>query len=252
VTPFRLATWNCRQGIGRKRHAVERLNADIVVLPECEASPALKREFGVSFLWRGDNPAKGLAVVGFNGWRIEPFDPPSDLPWVLPTRVLDPHGEHALDLLAVWTVERGKSRPNYAGQVAHVIDTWAAELRRGVTGIAGDLNCSLEGPSAKAHRANFERLEELGLRSAYHAFNGLEHGAEAAMTLRWIARGRKTLGYHCDFVFLPQLMINRITSTVIGSMPDWVESGLSDHCPVVVDVGPRAATPTVIRQASRI
>lgn len=144
---MRLATWNCRQAIDRKRHALDALHADVVVIPECSSSSALGRELGVSFLWRGDYPGKGLAVVGFNGWRVEPLPAAVDLPWVLPVRVHAPDGRAAFDLLAIWTVARKDGRPNYAGQIKLALETWAAALAEGNVAVAGDFNCSLQGPS---------------------------------------------------------------------------------------------------------
>lgn len=233
---MRLATWNCRQRVDAKRAAFGLLSADIVVVPECSAEPGFSREPGVSFLWRGEYERKGLGVVGFNGWTVEPLAAGVVLPWVVPARVRDPSGTHAFDLLAVWTVLRKDGRPGYAGQVARVIDAWEAELALGRTVMAGDFNCSLRGPSGKQHRANFERLDQLGVRSCYHALGGFEHGAEAAMTLQWVAPGRIRRGYHCDFIFLPAALMAEASSVSVGTMSDWVDSGLSDHCPVTVQL----------------
>lgn len=232
---MRLATWNCRQGIDRKRHALDALQADVVVIPECSSASALRHELGVSFLWRGDNAGKGLAVVGFNGWHIEPLAAAVDLPWVLPVRVHAPDERAAFDLLAIWTVARKDGRPNYTGQIKLALETWAPALADGNTAVAGDFNCSLQGPSRGPHRRNVERLRELGLESSYHAVDGLEHGLEDAMTLKWIGPGRVTLAYHCDFVFLPRRVLETVTAVRVGWAPEPKEP-LSDHAPVVVDL----------------
>jgi len=235
---MRLATWNCRQGIDTKRHAFELLGADVVVVPECSSEPALARELGVSFLWRGDYATKGLGVIAFKGWRVEQFDARFELGWVLPARVFDPDGEHAFDLLAVWTVMRKDGRPRYEGQIGRILDEWVDELEAGKTIVAGDFNCSLQGPSRRAHSRNLDRFEALGLRSGYHAHSAVEHGAETAMTLQWVARGGVRRGYHCDYIMLPEELRSRVTAVTVGSVAEWVDSGLSDHCPVVVDLAP--------------
>lgn len=232
---MRLATWNCRQGIDAKRHAFELLGADVVVVPECSSEPELARELGVSFLWRGDYAPKGLGVIAFNGWSVEPLDAPTELPWVLPVRVIAPGGDHAFDLLAVWTVARKDGRPGYAGQVTRVLDEWADGLAAGTTVVAGDFNCSHQGPSGRAHLSNMARFHELGMQSGYHAHSQQEHGAETAMTLQWIAPGRIRQGYHCDFVVLPESLLSQVTAVNVGSVAEWVDSRLSDHCPVLVD-----------------
>ncbi len=232
---MRLATWNCRQAIDRKRHALDDLSTDVVVIPECSSTAALGRELDVSFLWRGDDPRKGLAVVGFNGWRLQPLATAVDLPWVLPVRVHAPDGRAAFDLLAIWTVARQDGRPNYAGQIRLALETWAPALANGNTVVAGDFNCSLQGLSHAPHRTNVEKLRELGLESSYHAVEGLEHGLEEAMTLRWIGRGGVPLAYHCDFVFLPRRLLEGVTAVGVG-WPNDPEERLSDHVPVVVDL----------------
>ena len=80
------------------------------------------------------------------------------------------------------------------------------------------------------------RLAELGVQSAHHTHHGLAHGEETAMTLRWKGRGGLVSEYHVDFVFLSRPLLERLEAVEVGSMRDWVESGLSDHCPVSVDL----------------
>lgn len=111
-------------------------------------------------------------------------------------------------LPAIWTAANSEARwPSYAAQVTAAIDAWEAELRDGRVILAGDTTCSAQGPSSAPHRENLRRLDEFGVRSSYHVHHGLEHGAETEMT-----------------------------STTVGSMAGWVESGLSDHAPVVVQI----------------
>jgi hypothetical protein len=63
---MRVAAWNCRQGVDRKAVAIDALAADVVVLPECSASPRLAREAAGSFEWLGTYAPKGLGVFGVN------------------------------------------------------------------------------------------------------------------------------------------------------------------------------------------
>lgn len=65
--PLRLAVWNCRMGVDRKRAGFARLEADVIVVPECAAGSAFSQEEGVSFAWRGRNTMKGLGVFAFRG-----------------------------------------------------------------------------------------------------------------------------------------------------------------------------------------
>jgi hypothetical protein len=229
-----IGTWNCRMGAGRKTSAFQRLGCDVLVVPECNETPALATTPGTSFAWKGRYPRKGIGVFGFGGWRFESVDERDALPWVLPLRMIDPRGEDAGLLLATWTVANsGDGWPSYAAQVTATIDAWEPELRSERVVLAGDLNCSAEGPSANPHLANIQRLEALGVRSAYHAARGVPHGSEPEMTLRWIGPGRVQHTYHCDFVFLSSPALERLRAVEVGTMAEWVESGLSDHAPVV-------------------
>lgn len=232
---MRVAAWNCRQGVDRKINAITRLEADVVVVPECAASPRLAREPGVSFEWLGTYAPKGLGVFGFNGWTVARLEEETD-PWCLPLRVESPSAATSFTLLAVWTVTPRQGVPSYAEQFARTIDQWADSLADESVAIAGDLNASMQGPSERAHRSNLDRLKELGTDSAYHSHYASAHGAEEAMTLRWIGRGGAARYYHCDFVFLSNALQPFLAGAQVGSVSDWIEAGLSDHCPVIVDL----------------
>jgi hypothetical protein len=178
-----LGTWNCRMGADRKRDAMLRLGCDVLVVPECRE--ALATAPGTSFAWKGRYPPKGIGVFGFRGWSFEHVDKREVLPWVLPLRMIDPRGDDPGLLLAVWTVANsGDGWPSYAAQVTAAIEAWERELRSEPVVLAGDLNCSAQGPSSSPHLANIRRLEALGVRSAYHHARGVSHGDEPEMTLR--------------------------------------------------------------------
>ena len=90
-------------GAGRKTSAFRRLGCDVLVVPECNETPALATTPRTSFAWKGRYPLKGIGVFGFGGWRFESVVEPETLPWVLPLRMIDPHGADAGLLLAIWT-----------------------------------------------------------------------------------------------------------------------------------------------------
>ena len=169
--PFRLVTWNCREGVDRKRGQFDRLAADVLVVPECGQYPLFARELGVSFAWRGTG-RKGLGVFGRNGWQVVPAVERNPLPWVLPLHVVDPAGDAVALLLAVGTVPTEGVR-TYAGQIAMAISEWEQEIRDGATILAGDFNCSAQTADARQHHVNVDRLHAFGAVSAYHGHAGL-------------------------------------------------------------------------------
>jgi hypothetical protein len=230
-----LGTWNCRKGIDRKRAAIQELACDVLVVPECSATPEIAKSEEVSFAWQGEIPTQGLGVFGFNGWTLRTLTDAPALEWLLPIEAVDREGSQSFTLLAIWTVKRKKDgRPSYAGQLTQVIDTYRERLGPDRVALAGDFNASAQGSRNRPHLNNLEELSALGAESAYHRMTGSHHGAEKVMTLRWVGPGRVRYEYHCDFVFLSRAMLSSVESAEVGSMATWVESKLSDHCPVVV------------------
>lgn len=235
-TVVRFGSWNCRQGLDRKRDAIDELACDVLIVPECSQTPRLADEDGVSFAWRGES-RKGLGVFGFNGWRLEPMAETVPLPWCLPLLAVSPDDQHSIVVLAVWTVKStGDGRPNYAGQFSEVLNAWGSTIATRPVVIGGDLNASLQGPSATAHRKNLDLVHALGARSAFHHHAQREHGVDDPTTLRWIGPGRVPYAYHCDYLFVSEQLIPAVTHAAIGDVPTWIESGRSDHCPITVDL----------------
>ncbi len=205
-------------GLDRKRALVERLNADIVVIPECARTNRIQDEIGVSSAWTGRYERKGLGVFGFDGWAVEPIRGHGNA-WSLPSLVYSPDGVEQFILVAMWT--QGPERAgglSYAAQVRGVIDHWKNEIADGRVVLAGDFNCSAQTADPTAHLDNVRRLSEMGMHSAYHWAHGLPAGAEDAMTLRWVGRGGAASWFHCDFVFVPTGLAGRLTSVQVGEL----------------------------------
>lgn len=102
--------------------------------------------------------------------------------------------------------------------------------------MAGDFNNSAYWD--KPGRAdNFKDLaKELnngGLVSAYHSFTGDEFGEEQQPTF-YMQRNREK-PYHLDYCFLSRDLLERVTSVRVGTYDEWI--GLSDHMPLIVDLG---------------
>ncbi len=232
---MRLVEWNCRMAIQRKLWLLRELNADLAVVPECASDFIGSCDNSISFLWKGHNPQKGLGVLAFNGWNVAQNDNLGSLPWVLPFKASHPRGL-SFDVLAVWTVQNKKvSNLSYAKQVTQMIELYSETMKSGAVAIVGDFNTSIQGPSKVPHKENLSRLESLGLFSAYHKLNLLEHGEEKQMTLKWIGPGRKEKRYCCDFIFLTEKLLKGATA---GIHDLWLGeyAKLSDHQPVIADI----------------
>jgi hypothetical protein len=233
---MRVGTWNCRLDIDGKRSALEQLALDVAVVPESAAKPPLAVEPGVSHAWTGRNERKGLGVFAFGDWSIHPIVEDAPLPWCLPVTARHLDGGE-LTVLAVWAVKnRDDGRPTYAAQFAAVIERWRHQIEHGDVIVAGDLNASFQGPSAVPHGRNLDALAALGAHSAYRVVHGAVEPHEEPATLRWIGPGRTAYQYHCDYVIVSKRLAAGVRGVEVGSLAEWVESGLSDHCPVVVEL----------------
>jgi len=137
-------------------------------------------------------------------------------------------------LSAVWPVQE-KGSPTYARALAAMFERHATALSARNSIMAGDFNSS-PGVSgqAKSHRAFVTRAREIGLSSAYHHHEGVEHGDERVGTLR---RGKENpKEFHIDYCFVSAALLSSATVTLLRS-EEWKK--LSDHVPLVLDIPDR-------------
>lgn len=236
---MRVATWNCRGGMRRKREALAALEADVLVVPEAQAG--FTPDSGQRMLFKGA-PSKGLGVLVAdpNTVAISTADP--GLPWLLALDIYRGR-DQVLTALAMWTVrEAGIRRPSYTAQAQQAITAWEQAAEREGRDpwtrvvLLGDFNASFQGPSADQHADTVGSLHQHGMTSVHHYLTGTAHGSEIQQTLRWIAPGKVAQHYHCDYLWLSPDLQTKLRGGGIGTMADWVQSGLSDHVPVWADL----------------
>jgi hypothetical protein len=227
----RLVAWNCAGRHPDDAAALGALNADVLVLSECLAS---RMPSHVRSAWTGFPGAKGLGVAARAPWDVAAVVPGVDAPDQLLVSVSD--GATRFDVLALWPVQR-RGGPSYAETVADAVARHRGRLASGGTLIAGDLNCSvgLGRRDGRIFAETVEALRSIGLVSAYHELTGAAHGAEPDATLFWRWRDAEGSRFHIDFVFAPRTWLAG-ASVQVGGYDDWVASGASDHCPVVLDL----------------
>ena len=63
---MKLVTWNCNGALRNKLSAATELDADILVIQECEdpdrSSSEEYKAWAVNYLWRGENKNRGIGV----------------------------------------------------------------------------------------------------------------------------------------------------------------------------------------------
>ena len=248
---MRLVVWNANMAVHRKLDTVlQQLHPDVLVLSECAAESTLAGKYPrpvpwSSMAWAGKvpeppkNPDKGLAVMTFGAYRIQaspPVEPTME--WVVRTDIAGPL---PFSLIAVWAMNHRASNikafPQSNPQPAAALNAYGAE-GSGPTILAGDFNHNVswdaDMPHAKQHARTLDAAKRAGLASAYHQHFDEAQGAESAPTLYWRGAGQKT--FHIDYAFIPEVWRPRLREVSVGSKQDWIDSGLSDHVPLVVDL----------------
>lgn len=248
---MRLVVWNANMAVHRKLDTVlQRLHPDVLVLCECADEATLSGKYPgnppwTSMAWAGKvpdppkKPDKGLAVMTFGDYRIAAQQPVSPvMEWVV---IADIVGPLPFSLIAVWAMNHRASNirtfPQSNPQPAAALTAYGSEGSH-PTVLAGDFNHNVFWdpgmPHAKQHARTLEAAKRAGLVSAYHHRFGEAQGTETAPTLYWRGAGHKT--FHIDYAFIPEQWLPRLRDVSVGSKHDWIDSGLSDHAPLVVDV----------------
>jgi len=245
---MRIVSWNCGAGFHRKTAALTALAPDVAIVQECSDLAILARKAPAfaptSAVWTGDNPHRGLGVFSFGSYRLVCGDSnAAALTYALCVRVTGPH---AFSLLALWS-HYGKSPVTVAapGPTLLALRAYEPFLTERPAIIVGDLNNHIrwDKPGKASNHANAVAVcAALGLVSAYHAFYGLEQGAERHPTLYWRDRSRTGPTYHIDYAFVPHAEIALLHRVRVGSYAKWIATGLSDHAPLILDFLPEFAT----------
>ena len=233
---MRIISWNCNMAYATKQEDALALHPDVLLLQECSEKHI--RESGAPFAhWVGKNPHKGLRVLGFgqHTYTLEPVYTPA-YPWFLPFRVEDAH----LNVLGVWA--HVKERQERYARITHqAIDYYRAFLKEGLSLVIGDFNSNTIWDTSHAgysHSALVEKLEQVQLRSVYHAQTLERQGRETVSTFFLYRHPDK--GYHLDYAFVSESLLEKTVLTI----PDpgrWLQR--SDHLPLLLDIrlGPRDA-----------
>ena len=163
---------------------------------------------------------------------------------MLPVEVRGPADFH---LLAVWAMNQRISRSEdeeLPGQSLEPVKHYRGFLETGPAIVAGDFNNNVrwdKGKKATNHARTVAGLERLGLASEYHVGRGELHGKEELATLYRRQRNPNGPKHHVDYCFLPLEWCSHVRGVEVGAFDTWVGKGLSDHLPLIVDVGCRAS-----------
>jgi exodeoxyribonuclease III len=230
----RLVAWNCQDAFSRKLDALAALRPDVAIVSEVRRSVLQRLPEGTSSIWEGPEDNKGLAVVGFGDWRIRSTGGLHGN-WFAPFEANAPG--RLLRGVGAWT-ETSATKYQITAQAA------VEKMLTGVTPmvVAGDFNLSEAADPEKLKGCRVSEiaaaLNARGLTSAWHARTAETFGEEATKT--YFHGRRPGDGFHIDYAFLDRQRLDAVERMSIGVFADWVASGLSDHCPLVIEINDEA------------
>ena len=231
---MRIVTWNCNGAFRRKFEPIDALDADVVVIQECEdplQSTQEYRSWAGDHAWIGYGKNKGIGIFPRKGQSIEQLAWPSNT-WelFLPVRIDD-----SFTILGVWTQHAAPSRFAYIGQFWHYLELHGHALGED-TVICGDFNSNAIWDKPKRfwnHSDCMDALAASGFRSLYHHTTGEQQGAELLPT--FFLQRKEEKPFHIDYVFTHQKRFNgRRVSAQVGLPSEWLS--LSDHLPIIADL----------------
>lgn len=227
---MKIVTWNCNGALRRKTHLLDPLEADILIIQECEApaqSTADYRHWAGNHVWLGRGKDKGIGVFARRGQPLQRLGWPDEgYRHFLPVKVGD------LDVLAVWTQDAAPRRFSYVGQLWHYLQANGPALGRQSI-VVGDFNSSsiwdLRRP-VWSHSDCVRVMEGHGLHSLYHLVSGEMQGQETMPT--YFQARNETKPYHIDYIFAHRALFQHGAATItVGTPADWLRA--SDHMPLI-------------------
>jgi exodeoxyribonuclease-3 len=248
---MKIVTWNCNGALRKKVSELDALDADILVIQECE-NPAESnpdfRHWAGEYIWKGLSKNKGLGVFPRKGHGVTElnwsgsFDisgigtkspakswQTEDVKLFLPFTIDDKY-----TVLGVWTKGNRDDAFAYIGQLWKYIQIHKSKVLDEQTLVMGDFNSNAIWDKPDRwwnHSDVVAELEEIGLHSVYHSLYGEPHGKESRPTL--FLQRNCIKPYHVDYIFasadlLPNSRIH------VGHFDQWLH--ISDHMPLSLEL----------------
>ena len=219
---MKIISWNCRGKFREKFDVIQKENADIYVIQECENPEKYKDQFSTfysNYVWYGEKDSKGLGVFVGPNIKMEKNDwPVYCLRHFISVRIND-----SFDLLGVWAgppyIEE-----YYIYQSINIVNYGENTL------IMGDFNSNAiwdKEHGKRNHSAVVSELKSKGIVSAYHYVTGEQEGKEVQGTFYLYKHMDKK--YHIDYCFLNPKHIKEFK---IFNPQEWL--CYSDHMPIQI------------------
>jgi exodeoxyribonuclease-3 len=250
---MKIVTWNCNGALRKKLSELEALDADLLIIQECEdpaASTPAYRDWAGNYLWKGLSKNKGIGIfprknhrvaeAGWNGsYQISSLGTKSaaaswrsdELELFLPFTLNDEYS-----ILGVWTKGNDEKVFGYIGQFWKYVQIHKTKLASPKTLVLGDFNSNAIWDQPDRwwnHSDVVAELEEIGIHSVYHSSRSERQGSEKSPTL-FLQRNTKK-PYHVDYAFASSDLLHHCQMDV-GGLDTWLH--ISDHMPLIVEFNP--------------
>ncbi len=234
---MKIVSWNCSGALRRKFHQINKYDADIFVIQECE-NPAYVKDidflnWAENHLWIGDNKNKGLGIFARTTISLEKLNWTNSyndhsVKYFLPCSV-----NGRFQLLGVWTHQNNSPTFGYIGQLWKYLDLNISKLNDAL--IVGDFNSNAIWDLWDRwwnHSDVVDMLRSKGLESAYHQYFEENQGNETQPTFYLQKNLNKP--FHIDYMFGSSIF-QKSFKIEVGSPSDWLKH--SDHMPLFYQVG---------------
>lgn len=238
---MKIVTWNCNGAFRKKYHLIDELNADILIIQECENPKESTKEYknwaNDNYLWIGNNKNKGLGIFAKNNHFLELLNwsdtntnyKNEKLESFLPCKI-----NNSFILLAVWTKYANSEVFGYIGQFWKYLQLHKNKISKDNIIIVGDFNSNSIWDKWDRwwnHSDVVKELSEIKIKSLYHTLNNEEHGKEITSTFYLQKNFKKA--YHIDYIFTSIDLMNNATIKILEK-EKWIE--VSDHIPIVSEL----------------
>ena len=247
---MKIVTWNCNGALRKKFAKLDELEADILIIQECEnpsESTEIYQNWAGNYLWVGENKNKGIGVFPKNGHAVEQLNwndefkilgiksKSSSLSWKTGSlRLFLPFTiDQTINVLGVWTKGKESEIFGYMGQFWKYLQIHKKDLSKEKQIILGDFNSNKiwDKPDRWwSHSDVVDELNEIGLNSLYHHYFREEQGLETNPT--FFLQRNESKPYHIDYAFVSNEFLD--SKIKIGQKEMWL--ALSDHLPIEIEL----------------
>lgn len=229
---MKIVSWNCNGAFRKKYQNILELDADILVIQECESIYSMQgelKQITSNGIWEKGVNKNGVLVISKPEVKLKKIEWNSfGMKVFIPIMIND-----LFPLIAVWTTKPAYIEEFYIWQSVHS-DRITDECV-----IIGDFNSNAiwdKEHRERGHSAVVNILKGKGLQSAYHFVSGDNQGEETKSTFHMYRNAERR--YHIDHCFVKPDMI---LSYKVLEEKRWLE--LSDHFPIMLELKEKEEKP---------